>query len=92
METTTDLIFLDFKITVDSNCSHEIKRCLLLGRKAVTDLGSILKSRDIALLTKVLIVKAIIFPVVMYEYESWTIKKSESKELMLSNCGTVEDS
>ena len=92
METVANFIFFISKITEDGNCSHEIKRCLLLGRKAVTDLGSILKSRDITLLTKVLIVNAIIFPVVMYEHESWTIKKSESKELMLSNCGTVEDS
>ena len=91
-ETVTDFIFLGSKITADGDCNHEIKRRLLLGRKAMNNLDSILKSRDITLLTKVLIVKAIIFPVVMYEHESWTIKKSESKELMLSNCGTVEDS
>ena len=77
METITDLIFLDSKITVDSNCSHEIKRRLLLGRKAVTNLDSMLKSRDITLPTKVCIVKAVVFPVVMYGCESWTIKKAE---------------
>ena len=65
------------KITADGDCSHEIKRCLLLGRKAMTNLDSILKSRDIALLTKVYIVKAIVFPVVVYGYESWSIKKAE---------------
>jgi len=75
METVTDFISLDFKITADSNCIHEIKRRLLLGRKAMTNLDSILKSRDITLLTKVCIVKAMVFPVVMYGYESWTIKK-----------------
>ena len=92
VETVANFIFLVSRITADGDCSHEIKRCLLLGRKAVTDLDSILKSRDITLLTKVHIVKAIVFPVVMYEYESWTIMKPESKELMLSSCGTVEDS
>ena len=70
METVTDFIFLGSKITADGDCSHEIKRCLLLGRKAVTDLDSILKSRDITLLTKVCIVKAMVFPVVMYRCES----------------------
>ena len=70
-------IFLGFKITVDSNSSHEIKRCLLLGIKAMTNLGSILKSRDITLLTKVHLVKTMVFPVVMYGCESWTIKKAE---------------
>ena len=74
METGTDFIFLCFKITVAGNYSHEIKRCLLLGRKAMTKLDSILKSRDITLLTKVHLVKAVIFPVVMYGCESWTIK------------------
>ena len=71
MERVTDFIFLDSKITVDGDCSHKIKRCLRLGRKAMTNLDSILKSRDITLLTKVHIVKAMIFPVVMYECESW---------------------
>jgi len=73
----TEFIFLGFKITVDGDCSHEIKRCLLLGRKAVTNLDSILKSRDISLLTKVHIVKAMVFPVVMHGCESWTMKKAE---------------
>ena len=77
VETVADFIFLDSKITVDSDCSHEIKRRLLLGRKAMTNLDSILKSRDITLSTKVRLVKAIVFPVVMYGYESWTIKKAE---------------
>ena len=76
-KTGTDFIFLGSKITVDGDCSHEIKRCLLLGRKAMTNLDSILKSRDITLPTKVSIVKAMIFPIVMYGYESWTIKKAE---------------
>ena len=76
VETVTDLIFLGSKITADSDCSHEIKRRLLLGRKAMTNLDSILKSRDITLLTKVRLVKAMVFPVVMYGCESWTIKKS----------------
>ena len=73
----TDFIFLGFKITADGDCSHEIKRCLLLGRKAMTNVDSILKSRDITLPTKVRLVKAMVFPVVMYGYESWTIKKAE---------------
>ena len=77
METVTDFIFLVSKITVDSDCSHGVKRCLLLGRKAMTNLDSILKSRDINLLTKVCIVKAMISPVVMHECENWTIKKVE---------------
>ena len=77
METVTDFIFLGSKITVDSDCSHEIKRHLLLGRKTITNLDSLLKSRDITLLTKVCIVKAMVFPVVMYGCESWTIKKAE---------------
>jgi len=78
METVTDfIIFLGSKITADSDCSHEIKRCLLLGRKAMTNLDSILKSRDITLPTKVRLVKAMVFPVVMYGCESWTIKKAE---------------
>ena len=77
METVTDFIFLCSKITADGNCSHEIKRCLLHGRKAMTSLDSILKSRDSSLLTKVHLVKAVVFPVVMYGCESWTIKKAE---------------
>ena len=81
METVTDFIFLGSKITADGNCSHEIKRCLLLGRKAMTNLDSILKSRDITMLTKVCLVKAMIFPVVMYWCESWNIKKAEHKRI-----------
>ena len=77
LETVTDFIFLDSKITADGDCSHEIKRHLLLGRNAKTNLDSILKSRDITLPTKVHIVKAMVFPVVMYGCESWTIKKAE---------------
>ena len=77
VETVTDFIFLGFKITVDSDCTHEIKRRLLLGRKAMTNLDSILKSRDITLLTKVHIVTAMVFPLVMYGCKSWTIKKTE---------------
>ena len=73
METVMDFIFLGSKITADSNCSHEIKRYLLLGRKAMTNLDSLLKSRDITFLTKIYIVKTMVFPVVMYGYESWTI-------------------
>ena len=81
METVTDFIFLGSKITVDGDCSHEIKRHLLPGRKAMTNLDSILKSRDISLLTKVHLVKAVVFPVVMYRYESWTIKKAEHQRI-----------
>ena len=77
VETVTDFIFLGSKITADGDCSHEIKRCLLLGRKVMTNLDSILKSRDITLLTKVHLVKAMVFPVVMYGCESWTLKKAE---------------
>ena len=77
METVTDFIFLGSKITMDGGCSHEIKRRLLLGRKAMTNLDSILKSRDITLSTKVHLVKAIVSPVVMYGCESWTINKAE---------------
>ena len=77
METVTDFIFLGSKITADGDCRHEIKRHLLLGRKAMTNLESILKSRDITLLTKIHIVKATVFPVVMYGCESWTVKKAE---------------
>ena len=77
METVTDFIFLGSKITAGGDCSHVIKRCLFLGRKAMTNLDSILKSRDITLLTKFCLVKAMVFPVVMYGCESWTIKKAE---------------
>ena len=80
------------KITADGDCSHEIKRPLLLGRKVMTNLDSILKSRDITLLTKVCLVKAMVFPVVMYGCETWIIKKAEHKELMLLNCGVGENS
>ena len=81
MEIVTDFIFLDSKITADGDCSHEIKRCLLLGRKAMTNLDSILKSRDITLPTKVRLVKAMVFPVVMYGSESWTVKKAERRRI-----------
>ena len=81
MEKVRDFIFLGSKITADGDCSHEVKRCLLLGRKAITNLDSILKSRDITLPTKVFVVKAMVFPVVMYGYESWTIKKAESRRI-----------
>ena len=91
METVTDFIFLGSKIIADGDCSHEIKRCFFLGRKAVTNLASILESRDITLPTKVHLVKAMVFPVVMYGCESWTVKKA-AKELMLSYCGAREDS
>ena len=77
VETVADFIFLGSKITVDGDCSHEIKRCLLLGRKVMTNLDNILKSSDITLLTKVHLVKAVVFPVVMYGCESWTGKKAE---------------
>ena len=77
METVTDFIFLGSQITADGDCSHEIKRCLLLGRKAMTNLDSVLKSRDITLPTKVHLVKAMVFPGVIYGYESWAIKKAE---------------
>ena len=90
-ETVRDFIFLGSKITADGDCSHEIKRCQLLGRKVMTNLDSILKSRDIALPTKVRLVKAMVFPVVMYGCESWTIKKVEHQRLMLLNCGARED-
>ena len=81
VETVTDLIFGGSQITADGDCSHEIKRCLLLGRKAMTNLDSILKTRDIPLPTKVSLVKAMVFPVVMYGYESWTIKKAECRRI-----------
>ena len=81
IETVTDFILGGSKITADGDCNHEIKRCLLLGRKAMTNLDSILKSRDITLSTKVHLVKAMVFPIVMYGCESWTIKKAECREL-----------
>ena len=81
MEIVTDFIFLGSRITVDGDCSHEIKRCLLLGRKVMTNLDSIFKSRDVTLPTKVHLVKGIVFPVVMYGCESWTIKKVESQRI-----------
>ena len=92
VETLSDFIFLGSKITADGDCSHENKRRLLLGRKVMTNLDSILKSRDIILPTKVHLIKAIVFPVVMYGCESWTVKKVSAKELMLLNCGVGEDS
>ena len=91
-ETVADFIFLGSKITADGDWSHEIKRCLLVGRKVMTNLDSILKSRDITLPTKVRLVKAMVFPAVMYGCESWTVKKAECWELMLLNCGVGEDS
>ena len=87
-----DFIFLGSKITADGDCGHEVKRRLLLGRKVMTNLDSILKSRDITLPTKVRLVKAMVFPVVIYGCESWTIKKLSTEELMLLNCGVGEDS
>ena len=92
METVRDFIFLGSKITANGDCNHGIKRRLLVGRKAMTNLDSILKSRDIALPTKVRLVKAMVFPAVMYGCESWTIKKLSMEELMLLNCGVGEDS
>ena len=92
METVTNFILLGSKITADGDCSHEIKRCLLLGRKAITNLDSVLKSRDVTLLTKIHLVKALVSPVVMYGCESWTIRSLRAKELMLLNCGVGEDS
>ena len=91
MEKVKDFIFGGSKITADCDCRYEIKRCFLLGRKAMTNLDSMLKSRDIILPTKVLLVKAMFFPVVMYGCESWTMKLS-TEELMLLNCGVGEDS
>ena len=91
-ETMTDFILGGSKITADGDYNHEIKRHLLLGRKVMTNLDSILKSRDITLPTKVLLVKAMVFPVVMYGCDSWTVKKAEREELMLLKCGVGEDS
>ena len=92
VETVTDFIFLGSKIIADGDYSHEIKRHLLLGRKAMTNLDSTLKNRDITLSPKIHLVKAMVFPVVMYGCESWTINKAEHRELMLLNCGVGEDS
>ena len=92
METVSDFIFLGSKITADGDCRHEMKRRLVLGRKVITNLDSILKSRDITLPTKVRLVKAMVFPVVMYGCESWTVKKAERRRMMLLNCGVGEDS
>ena len=94
-ETVVDFIFLGSQITADGDCSHEIKRHLLLGRKVMTNLDSILKSRDTTLSTKVCLVKAMVFPVVMCGCESWTIKKAEHRRISTSNnlnCGVGEDS
>ena len=92
VETVTAFIFLGSKITADGDCSHEIKRHLLLARKAITNLDSILKSRDITLPTQVHTVKAMVFPVVMYGCESWTIKKAEHQRIDAFECGVGEDS
>ena len=92
VETVSDFIFLGSKITADGDCSHEMKRRLLLGRKVLTDLDSILKSRDITLPTKVCLVKAMVFPVVMYGCERWTVKKAGHQRMMLLKCGVGEDS
>ena len=91
VEAVTDILFLGSKIITDGDCSHETRRRLLLGRKAMTNLNSVLKSKDITSLTKVHIVKAMVFPVIMYGYESWTIKKAGAEELVLSNCDAKED-
>ena len=91
-ETVAYLILRGSKLTADGDCTHEIKRHLLLVRKVMTNLDSILKSRDVTLSTKVRLVKAMVFPVLMYGCESWNIKKLSAKELMLLNCGVGEDS
>ena len=92
VETVSDFVVWGSKITADGDCSHEVKRHLLLGRKVMTNLDSIFKSRDITLPTKFCLVKAMVFPVVMYGCESWTVKKLSAEELMLLNCGVGEDS
>ena len=92
VETVSDFIFWGSKITAEGDCSHEIKRCLLLGRKVMTNLDSILKSRNITLPTKVHLIKAMVFPVVMYGCKSWTVRKAECRKLMLLNCSVGEDS
>ena len=91
METVTAFIFLGSKITTNGDCSHEVERHLLLGRKAMTNLDNVLKNRDITLLTKVSIVKAVVFPVVLYGCESWTIKEAEHGSIDNLYCGTGED-
>ena len=91
VETVSNFILGGSKITADGDCSHEIKICLLLGRKVMTNLDSILKSRDITLPTKVYLVKAMVFPVVMYGCESWAVRKLSAEKLMLLNCGVGED-
>ena len=88
----SDFMFLGSKITADGDCSHEIERHLFPGRKAMTNLDSVLKSRDITLPTKVCLVKATVFPIVMYGCESWALKKADAEELMLLNCGVGKDS
>ena len=88
----SDFILGGSQITADGDCSHEIKRCLLFGRKVMTNLDIIFKSRDITLPTKVRLVKAMVFPAVMYGCEGWTVKKANTEELMLLNCGVGEDS
>ena len=92
METVSDFILGGYKITADGDCNHEIKRCLLFERKAMTNLDSVLKSRDITLPTKVSTVKAMFFPVIVYGCESWTIKRLSIEELMLLSCHVGEDS
>ena len=92
MEIMTDFIFLGSKITADGDCSHEMKRCLLLGRKSMTNLGSELKSRDVTLLTKVCLVKATVFPIIMYGCEIWTTKKVECQSIDDLNCGVGKNS
>ena len=92
VEAVSDFIFLGSKITADGDCSHEIKRCFLLGRKIMTNLDSILKSRDITLPTNICLVKAMVFPVAMYGCESWTVKKAECWKIDALNCGVGEDS
>ena len=92
VETVSEFILEGSKITADGDCSHEIKRHLLLGREIMTNLDSIFKSRDITLPTKVVLVKAMIFPVVMYGSESWTVKKAEHQKTDVLNCGVGEDS
>ena len=92
METVSDFIFWGSKITADGDCSHQIKRRLLFGRKVMTNLDSILKSRDVTLPAKVHLVKAMVFPVVMYGCENWTVKKAECQRIDALNCGVGEDS
>ena len=92
VETVSDFILGGSKITADGDCSHEVKSRLLLGRKVITNLDSIFKSRDITLPTKVRLVKAMVFPVVMYGCESWTVKKAERRRIDVSHCGVGEDS